>query len=163
MEVASGGRERRVPERFAHRRTVATSPRRRRAWVPCECRRKCGETSASTPASRAARRTRPQAFHTTADEIEQRHVKIRGEDRYWYRTVSKQGNTVDFLLTAKRDRSEARRFFTRAVKTNKNNRLPKVVNNDKSCATATTPRDLVVSVRNVRPVTYGLCSSHQSV
>src|SRR5450755_2740831 len=54
---------------------------------------------------------------------------IRGEDRYWYRAVDKQGNTVDFLLTAKRDRRAAQRFFTRAVK---NNRLPKIVNIDKS-------------------------------
>jgi putative transposase len=45
--------------------------------------------------------------------------------------LDKQGNTVDFLLTAKRDRRAARRFFTRAVK---NNRLPKVVNIDKSGA-----------------------------
>jgi putative transposase len=44
--------------------------------------------------------------------------------------VDKQGNTVDFLLTAKRDGRAARRFFTRAV----NNRLPKIVNIDKSGA-----------------------------
>jgi transposase-like protein len=44
-----------------------------------------------------------------------------------------QGNTVDFLLTAKRDRRAARRFFTRAVK---NNRLPKIVNIDKSANNA---------------------------
>jgi putative transposase len=59
------------------------------------------------------------------------YIKIRGEDRYWYRAVDKQGNTVDFLLAAKRDRRAARRFFTRAVK---NNRLPKIVNIDKSGA-----------------------------
>jgi hypothetical protein len=35
-------------------RTVARSAPRRRAWVPCEWRRKCGETSASRPALRAA-------------------------------------------------------------------------------------------------------------
>src|SRR5450631_4817126 len=38
---------------------------------------------------------------------------------------------VDFLLTAKRDGRAARRFFTRAVK---NNRVPKIVNIDKSGA-----------------------------
>jgi transposase-like protein len=63
--------------------------------------------------------------------LDETYVKIRGEDRYWYRAVDKQGNTVDFLLTAKRDRKAARRFFTRAVK---NNRLPRIANIDKSGA-----------------------------
>jgi putative transposase len=55
--------------------------------------------------------------------LDETYIKIRGEDRYWYRAVDKQGNTVDFLLTATRDRRAAWRFFTRAVK---NNRLPKL-------------------------------------
>ena len=61
--------------------------------------------------------------------LDETYIKIGGEDRYWYRAVNNQGNTVDFLLTAKRDRRAAQRFFTRAVK---NNRLPKIVNIDKS-------------------------------
>jgi putative transposase len=63
--------------------------------------------------------------------MDETYIKIRGEDRYWYRAVDKQGNTVDFLLTAKRDRRAARRFFTRAVK---NNRLPRIANIDMSGA-----------------------------
>lgn len=63
--------------------------------------------------------------------LDETYVKIRGKDRYWYRAVDKQGNTVDFLLTAKRDRRAARRFFTRAVN---NNRLPRIANIDKSGA-----------------------------
>src|ERR1035441_9899957 len=63
--------------------------------------------------------------------LDETYIKIGGKDRYWYRAVDKQGNTVNFLLTAKRDRRAARRFFTRAVK---NNRLPKIVNIDKSGA-----------------------------
>src|SRR5450631_2087553 len=63
--------------------------------------------------------------------LDETYIKIGGKDRYWYRAVDKQGNTVDFLLTAKRDRRAARRFFARAVK---NNRLPKIVNIDKSGA-----------------------------
>lgn len=63
--------------------------------------------------------------------LDETYVKIRGEDRYWYRAVDKQGNTVDFLLTAKRDRRAARRFFARAVK---NNGIPRVANIDKSGA-----------------------------
>jgi putative transposase len=63
--------------------------------------------------------------------LDETYIKIGGKDRYWYRAVDKQGNTVDFLLTAKRDGRAARRFFKRAVK---NNRLPKIVNIDKSGA-----------------------------
>src|ERR1700686_1507268 len=63
--------------------------------------------------------------------LDETYVKIRGEDRYWYRAVDKQGNTVDFLLTAKRDRRAARRFFTRAIM---QNRLPRITNIDKSGA-----------------------------
>jgi putative transposase len=63
--------------------------------------------------------------------LDETYIKIGGKDRYWYRAVDKQGNPVDFLLTAKRDGRAARRFFTRAVK---NNRLPKIVNIDKSGA-----------------------------
>jgi putative transposase len=52
-------------------------------------------------------------------------LPIRGEDRYWYRAVDKQGNTVDFLLTAKRDRRAAQRFFTRAVENNRTTAFPR--------------------------------------
>jgi putative transposase len=63
--------------------------------------------------------------------LDETYIKIGGNDRYWYRAVDKQGNTVDFLLTATRDRRAARRYFTRAVK---NSGLPKIVNIDKSGA-----------------------------
>jgi putative transposase len=63
--------------------------------------------------------------------FDETYIKIGGNDRYWYRAVDKQGNTVDFLPTATRDRRAARRYFTRAVK---NSRLPKIVNIDKSGA-----------------------------
>ena len=35
--------------------------------------------------------------------------------RYLYRVVDKAGDTVDFLLTAKRDLAAARRYLERAV------------------------------------------------
>ena len=70
--------------------------------------------------------------------LDETYIKIGGEDRYWYRAVDKQGNMVDFLLTAKRDGRAARRFFTRAVK---NNRIPKIVNIDKSGANKAGIRD----------------------
>ena len=42
-------------------------------------------------------------------------MKVRGQWRYYYRAVDKAGNTIDFLLTTKRDTKAALRFFNKAV------------------------------------------------
>jgi len=42
-------------------------------------------------------------------------VKVKGEWKYLYRAVDKAGATVDFLLTAKRDRKAALRFLRKAI------------------------------------------------
>src|SRR6185295_2559489 len=35
--------------------------------------------------------------------VDETYIKIRGQWRYLYRAIDKHGNSVDFLLTAKRD------------------------------------------------------------
>jgi len=40
---------------------------------------------------------------------------VKGQWRYLYRAVDKQGQTVDFLLSKNRDRAAAVRFFKKAV------------------------------------------------
>jgi putative transposase len=47
--------------------------------------------------------------------MDETYVRIRGRWKYLYRAVDKTGNTVDFLLTAKRDRKVALRFLCKAV------------------------------------------------
>jgi len=42
-------------------------------------------------------------------------VLVGGQWKYLYRAVDKLGQTVDFLLTARRDVAAARRFFERAI------------------------------------------------
>jgi transposase-like protein len=42
-------------------------------------------------------------------------VLVGGQWEYLYRAVDKLGQTVDFLLTARRDVAAARRFFERAI------------------------------------------------
>jgi len=54
---------------------------------------------------------------------------VRGQWKYLYRAVDKDGNTVDFLLTAKPDTKAALRFLGQAIRNN----CPPVKNNiDKS-------------------------------
>jgi putative transposase len=48
---------------------------------------------------------------------------------YLYRAVDKAGNTVDFLLTKRRNRFAAHKFLIKAIN---NNGCPKVINIDKS-------------------------------
>ena len=43
------------------------------------------------------------------------YVLVGGQWKYLYRAVDRLGQTVDFLLTARRDVAAARRFFERAI------------------------------------------------
>ena len=48
--------------------------------------------------------------------MDETYVKVKGVWKYLYRAVDKDGNTVDYLLTAKRDKAAARRFFEKAMR-----------------------------------------------
>jgi transposase-like protein len=48
--------------------------------------------------------------------LDETYLKIRGQWVYLYRAVDKQGRTVDFLLSKRRDVAAAKRFFSRATK-----------------------------------------------
>jgi putative transposase len=63
--------------------------------------------------------------------MDETYIKIRGEWKYLYRAVDKQGNTIDFLLTAKRDKKAALRFLNKAIGCNGK---PGLINIDKSGA-----------------------------
>ena len=43
------------------------------------------------------------------------YIKINGQWEYLYRGIAKEGQTIDFLLTAKRDKTAAMRFFNKAI------------------------------------------------
>ena len=57
-------------------------------------------------------RKRPVAISWRLDET---YVRVKGQWKYLYRAVDKAGRTVDFLLTAKRDRKAAGRFLRKAI------------------------------------------------
>ena len=63
--------------------------------------------------------------------MDETYIKINGQWKYLYRAVDKEGQTVDFLFTAKRDKAAAMRFFDKAMLLNG---LPEKVNMDKSGA-----------------------------
>jgi putative transposase len=57
-------------------------------------------------------RKRPVGSSWRVDET---YIKVGGQWMYLYRAVDRLGQTVDFLLTARRDVAAARRFFERAI------------------------------------------------
>ena len=59
------------------------------------------------------------------------YIKVKGIWKYLYRAVDKEGKTVDFLLTAKRDKAAAMRFFDKAMQAHD---VPEKVTMDKSGA-----------------------------
>ncbi|MEK7915510.1 IS6 family transposase [Burkholderia contaminans] len=63
--------------------------------------------------------------------VDETYVKVRGQWKYLYRAVDKDGNTVDFLLRAHRDKAAARRYFEKAIDQNGE---PETITVDKSGA-----------------------------
>jgi putative transposase len=59
------------------------------------------------------------------------YIKVKGEWKYYYRTVDRNGETVDFLLTARRDKKAALRYLKKAIGSNGK---PSLINIDKSGA-----------------------------
>src|SRR5438105_801850 len=59
------------------------------------------------------RRKRPVWVSWRMDET---YIKVKGEWRYLYRAVDKQGQTMDLLLTEHRDKEAALRFLKKAIR-----------------------------------------------
>ena len=58
---------------------------------------------------------------------------MKGQEKYLYRAVDSAGQTIDFLFTAKRDASAAKRFFQKVFSLAAN-LVPRVINVDKNPA-----------------------------
>ena len=74
------------------------------------------------------RRKRPVGRSWRMDET---YIKVSGQWKYLYRAVDRDGDKVDFLLTAKRDLAAARRFLERAINLHD---VPEKITIDKSGA-----------------------------
>ena len=64
-------------------------------------------------------------------QMDETYIKVKGVWKYLYRAVDKEAKTIDFLLTAKRDKAAAMRFFEKAIQ---GNGTPEKVSMDKSGA-----------------------------
>ena len=83
-------------------------------------------------------------------------MKVGGKNRFLYRAVDKEGNTVDFLLTKRRQKMSAQKLFNKAIG---NNGRPRIVNIDKSGSNKTAlwavnKRDLSFKKIKIRQVKY---------
>jgi transposase-like protein len=65
--------------------------------------------------------------------VDETYIKVKGEHKYLYRAVDSDGNTIDFMLSAKRDRKAVKRFFKKALGS-KHNQTPRVITVDKNPA-----------------------------
>lgn len=57
--------------------------------------------------------SKPLGFSWHIDET---YIKIKGQWKYLYRAIDRDGRTIDFMLAHKRDLSTAKRFFRKVLK-----------------------------------------------
>ena len=96
------------------------------------------------------------------------YIKVKGRWTYLYRAVDKQGRTVDFLLTPKRDVAAAKRFFQKAMT---GNGAPRVITLDAYAASHRAVRELKavgkmpkrVRVRSCKYLNNGVEQDHRRI
>ena len=102
---------------------------------------------------------RPHMKITSASwRVDETYIKVNGKWTYLTRAVDKEGNTLDFLLRAKRDAKAASRFFKKVLKA-KHTKTPRVINIDKNPALSFSldqlkKEDLLPEKMLIRPVKY---------
>lgn len=50
--------------------------------------------------------------------MDETYIKVKGRWTYLYRAVDRHGQTLDFMLSERRDLAAGRRFFKQAIDTN---------------------------------------------
>jgi len=65
--------------------------------------------------------------------VDETYLKVNGQWKCLYRAVDSEGNTLDFLLTAKRGAKAVKRFFLKTLKA-PHTVTPRVINVDKNAA-----------------------------
>jgi len=70
---------------------------------------------------------------TDSYRLDETYIKIKDKWCYLYRAIDSKGNTLDFLLSEKRDKKAAIKFI-RKVLSNRHATKPRVINIDKALA-----------------------------
>ncbi|MFM0229592.1 IS6 family transposase [Paraburkholderia sediminicola] len=98
--------------------------------------------------------------------MDETYVKVRGEWRYLYRAVDKEGNTVDFLLRARRNKAAAQRYFEKSIR---QNGVPETVTVEKSGANlaalhaVNAERDTPIKIRQVKYLNNVVEQDHRAI
>lgn len=88
------------------------------------------------------KRIRPHLSSTNDSwKVDETYIKVKGTWKYLYRAIDSQGNTLDFMLSAKRDALSAKRFFKKVLK-GAWTEMPRVINVDKNPAYPSALKDL---------------------
>lgn len=66
----------------------------------------------------------------TSYRVDETYIKVGKSCKYLYRAIDKEGQTIEFLLSAKRDVSAAKRFFKKMMRAD-HRRLPFTIGTDK--------------------------------
>ena len=69
----------------------------------------------------------------TSYRVDETYIKVGKTYKYLYRAVDKEGQTIEFMLSAKRDVSAAKRFFKKMMRA-EHRRLPFSISVDKNAA-----------------------------
>ena len=69
----------------------------------------------------------------TSYRVDETYIKVGKSCKYLYRAVNKEGQTIEFMLSAKRDVFAAKRFFRKMMRAD-HRRLPFSVSVDKNAA-----------------------------
>jgi transposase-like protein len=109
------------------------------------------------------RRKRPVGRSWRVDET---YIKVKGQWKYLYRAVDKAGDTVDFLLRARRDKEAARRYFEKAID---QNGVPETVTIDRSGANlaglhaVNAGRETPIKIRQVKYLNNVVEQDHRAI
>jgi transposase-like protein len=105
------------------------------------------------------KRCRPHLRMTNDSwKVDETYVKVKGEWKYLYRAVDSSGQTLDFMLSAKRDAKAAKRFLKKALQA-RHTSTPRVINVDKNAAYPAATDDLkiekaLLEETELRPIKY---------
>ena len=102
----------------------------------------------------------------TSWRMDETYIKVKGIWHYLYRAVDKEGNTIDFLLTRKRDKKAAKRFLIKAID---NHGFPEKITIDGSAANKAaieefnSDNDTAIEVRQVKYLNNIVEQDHRGV